>query len=1058
MVIDGVRSFEYDLVAKLTNEAEAIQDENSKYRRLDMWNQEIAEGLSSLDSGGFLTWSSDYGWKDQTYTISHKMHYRAGDVYSKSWNTTSASDVSVPGTLSQFVHYQHLAFSDNRNAEIQCNYYKETENSKVTIDVSSGGSATEAVYVNKFSDIFFVDQSIVTLNSPEIDFDTSMQHIEDSTLKLRIVGYIPITATMGDYDITVSTPQLNYYGTSTVAKGLWNEYVGMETAPGCFGLNTVPAWFDDMYGFLYTSTNRKNLGFKTWGYAVYPWHRSGSMNNQPSATLVDTTNKDDNDQQVDADSILIKGQAAGYRSAMLKRKVLSNLRYSSNTVFGTSWTPDSSVTIGLFNSNEPINTRLEGQRTYKKKSINYYGNIDKVLTSGRKFEVTLKDNTVESMTGYPIYATEDFSGIDNNPLYHSKLAKGALELVGDSVDAISSNPASYSQYRYGYDPIAIKYKSNPHAIICLQGTDTQVETLPRMSGADSSAIPTLTQQKSFWAGNITSVQDVITVDADYGYGYLWLGEIYNDMHSVDANGNLVADDSPNAVASTRFGGTTDSAIEGNTWLPGGIAIELSEEGDNTLVWTEGDTYYQRYDCLKTYPFTNEDPNSVIDICSFMVETRVNIEGRYDRNRGQMNNLNMSPVNFNLLNYGYTQENNFFNYKILDHDLFTKDSYPTFITWSKTKTPGEETDTWTNVTLANVLDLDGDKGPVKALKRFNNTLFCFQDKGISRILYNERVQLSTTSGVPVELANSEKVQGKEYLTETVGCQNKWSIAATPFGLYFMDSYNKTINRLSQGIEDLTNTFGFNSWAENNMETGIWDADRNTEGAYRAFYDGNNKDVFFVGSHSENDCLVFSESLNQFTSFYSWGRAMDMFNVNDGLYAFSDSTLLELYRQYAGEDCCRFFNTSYPFYVTYIDAQDPLNDKIYTNIELRGTVKEDGYPSGDSYNAHLPFDMLDVWNEYQHGRALLEDTKGIAAMQHHLPDNTASLKRKFRIWRCDIPRDNAPLETDYEFGNISRISRKPLDRIRNPWTYIRLFKGDEYSDREVQIHDVTVDYFL
>jgi hypothetical protein len=424
----------------------------------------------------------------------------------------------------------------------------------------------------------------------------------------------------------------------------------------------------------------------------------------------------------------------------------------------------------------------------------------------------------------------------------------------------------------------------------------------------------------------------------------------------------------------------------------------------------------------------------------------------------MNNLNMSPLNFNLLNPGYTQQNNFFSYRMLDHDIFTSDSYPNYITWSKTKTPGEETDTWTNITLANVLDLDGDKGSVKALKRFNNTLFCFQDRGISQILYNEQMQMSTTDGVPIEIANSGKVQGKRYITETVGCQNKWSIATTPFGLYFMDSYNKTINRLSQGIEDLTNIHGFNSWAEKNIETGIWDTDRETEGAYRAFYDGNNKDVFFTGSHSENDCLVFSETMNEFTSLYSWSRAMDMFNVNDGFYTFSDSTLLELHKNYAGEDFCRFLGTSYPFYVTYIDAQDPLNDKIYTNLEMRGTVKEDGYPAGDSYNAHLPFDMLDVWNEYQHGRALLENNKGILAMQHHLPDNTASLLRKFRIWRCDIPRDNAPLETDYEFGNISRISRKPLDRIRNPWVYIRLYKGDEYSDREVQIHDMTVDYFI
>ena len=54
--------------------------------------------------------------------------------------------------------------------------------------------------------------------------------------------------------------------------------------------------------------------------------------------------------------------------------------------------------------------------------------------------------------------------------------------------------------------------------------------------------------------------------------------------------------------------------------------------------------------MKTYPFTSEDENQLVEIGSFMCESRINIDGRYDRNRGQLSNLNMTPQNFNLINY------------------------------------------------------------------------------------------------------------------------------------------------------------------------------------------------------------------------------------------------------------------------------------------------------------------------------------------------------------------------------------------------------------------------
>lgn len=84
-----------------------------------------------------------------------------------------------------------------------------------------------------------------------------------------------------------------------------------------------------------------------------------------------------------------------------------------------------------------------------------------------------------------------------------------------------------------------------------------------------------------------------------------------------------------AEPDNMFGGNSPEALRSNQWIPAGKSTSIADP----IEFIYGDTYYQRYDCLKTYPFTNADENSVVEIASFMCETRVNIDGRYDRNRG-----------------------------------------------------------------------------------------------------------------------------------------------------------------------------------------------------------------------------------------------------------------------------------------------------------------------------------------------------------------------------------------------------------------------------------------
>ena len=72
----------------------------------------------------------------------------------------------------------------------------------------------------------------------------------------------------------------------------------------------------------------------------------------------------------------------------------------------------------------------------------------------------------------------------------------------------------------------------------------------------------------------------------------------------------------------------------------------------------------------------------------MCETRINIDGRYDRNRGLVNNLNMSPTNFNLFNPVYSQSNNYFTFRTIDYERYSNSLFPNSLTWTKEKTLGD----------------------------------------------------------------------------------------------------------------------------------------------------------------------------------------------------------------------------------------------------------------------------------------------------------------------------------------------------------------------------------
>ena len=406
----------------------------------------------------------------------------------------------------------------------------------------------------------------------------------------------------------------------------------------------------------------------------------------------------------------------------------------------------------------------------------------------------------------------------------------------------------------------------------------------------------------------------------------------------------------------------------------------------------------------------------------MVESRINIDGRYDRNRGQINNLVMTPKNFNLLNDAYSQKDNYFIYRGVNPNDFRLNNFPNTISWTKEKFAAEEIDTWTNITMASALDLDGDKGPVESLNTFNNEIFCFQKTGLSNIIFNPRVQIPSSDGVPIEISNSMKVQGKRYISNTIGCSNKWSIVESPAGLYFMDNITNSIYLFNQQIKSISDEQGFRNWVSKFDSYQSWNPkDFNN---IRSYYDKNNNDVYFV---TKDECLGYSELLQSFTSFYSYERVPAMFNINSEFFSINRG---QLWQNFAGE-YNRFYNSVQPYYITIISNQFPNRNKIYSTVDFRSSVY-DQYDVEKKDTGELPFNYIEVNNEYQEGKDYLE-------MKVGYPSN---VKRKFRVWRVNIPRDNSE-------GRRTRIS--------NTWTYITL-GNDKPSNKKMEFHDMEVKYML
>lgn len=961
-----------------------------------------------------------------------------------------------------------------------------------------------------------VDENTVTFHSPDVEFDTTVQNTPLDNTYIKIIGCAPVSAVAGKIKITTKSPAFGIDGNTAGVRELNMGFsYGQEPVGG--GLVTGLFYKDKLVNKEFNPDSTATYSL----FPIYPWHRSGSLNNDSK-----------------------RPEDKGERTAVLDKKIVSNLKFFGRNISVFTEKNYSITTPQLFNSNELSVLKYKPQ--YVQNTVKYMGNIDRAYMSGT----------------YPLYI-----GADSNSFTYTK--------IDDSDDSEFIHESK--------DPVRIKYKSTPHLMmsfvdsdplkvpllprIVLSGNEgtSETEDIPDGTGSDTSKnlydlddvyekplgcifdivdllpqyieeqnlttsihyynetlcdasrdpvgtdmtphsfpnntviikvpanknhySPTMIPNNTQFTKRFPIFKGALDIKEDFkntsgGSWWYYIGDTdrYLKFYLEDSKGvenckvvkvedvtalvNTTPNNSSASVKYTltrnsitlaadewetpvpdhylfladlcrsnvvnKFGGTTDEALQSNQWYPAGRPVELSSVMQLPLEY--GDTWYARYDCLKTYPFTEEDENQIVEIGSFMCETRYNIDGRHDRNRGQYDNTTMRPANFNLMNEVYSQKDSYFSYRVFDKDYYKQDNFVNQVIYSLGKTASEEVDTWAKVTSATPIDMDGENGAITSLNTWNENLLCFQEKALSQIMFNSRIQVQPSDGVPIEIANSNKVDGTRLLNDHVGCRDKWSVVSTQSGLYFVDGSTDSLYVFNGQLVNLSEANGMDWWPRDVHTENVWRPSLypgDASNGIRLFYDDIYGDVYYAPGESnrQKDALCYSEQLGRFTSLMSYGGTQAMFNFADNFCSLrnkGNKTVLYLNNKGEYND---FFGSIKGWSFSFISNDNPTYTKIFDNIELR----TDHYRTLGKVEIlnTCPINYMRIENEYQNS--------------YNVSVDSINMRKKFRVWRGLLPRNLGTRQ-----------------RIRNPWALITLGWNPESdilsadTTEKAVVHDVSVKY--
>lgn len=468
-----------------------------------------------------------------------------------------------------------------------------------------------------------------------------------------------------------------------------------------------------------------------------------------------------------------------------------------------------------------------------------------------------------------------------------------------------------------------------------------------------------------------------------------------------------------------YGGNNYESKLRTNYIPIGDYKDISESVN--IIDSPGDTFVNNFvftkSSKKDISIASPGVNQLTEIVSFNVETSIDLINRNDISRFDWDSKIQPSYNeYQRYNTVYSQKENLLKRRNIDFNFKEVNEFGTTVVATKKKISGEIIDSWTDDIINETIDLDGKYGSINSTINYNDNIYTFQDKAVSVLSINPRVQTSTSDGLGLELGSGRVLQEYKYLTTKSGSINKWGVVSGNRGIYYYDALNKSLYRVPDFTDiSLSDIKGLRTWFNENFNYDSFVLDNPLTGnGVLLGYDTYNKDLYVTLQGKVNKTRVFNEKADRFIdlktyvpnryidSSYKFFGSINNINVhkfNEGIYN-------------------NYFNSIEPSFITLMVNPASDLDCVFNNIIYKSEVYLNDIDQPDQTITHIQ-----AFNEFQ--------DSGLIPLV--LRDN---IRRKFRDWKAFIPRDGR-------------------DRIRNPWIFLKLQLTNENNYRLV-LHDINILY--
>lgn len=412
-----------------------------------------------------------------------------------------------------------------------------------------------------------------------------------------------------------------------------------------------------------------------------------------------------------------------------------------------------------------------------------------------------------------------------------------------------------------------------------------------------------------------------------------------------------------------------------------------------------------------------------ELVTMLCETTVDLKNRSDLSFNDWK-TRFQPLDAEYHNYNkvYSQQPTLIQRRDLNFNIKKNNDFDTNIISTKQKSAGELIDNWTDISVNDVMTLDGKYGAINSLINYNDEIYALQDQSLAFISINPRVQIQAEDGLSIQLGSGNVLDRYKYITTSSGTLNKWSVITTPNAFYYYDLINKSMMIFNNSLTKLSDTRGLQSFFNDETDNISLKSDNPINGyGITGGYDYINNELFltFKQSTKPSFTISFNEKLNTFVSFYDFIPSLYISKGSNFLVTNSNNR--DVYKQYAGE-YNKFFGVYYPSYVTLNVNPEADKDCIFNNLQYKSEVYIN--------NTDQPVSTLtsvQLWNEYQNSNS--------KPLVLH-----SNLSRKFRDWKITLPR---------EYNS--------LNRIRNSWVFLKL-QFDNTTNKQLLLHDVYINYTI